>query len=1252
MPARYRVTALSTTLAAALSAALMLSTTSAQALSFTPVTAQPESPVIRQLVAIDGDHLVAVAAGGQLFESLDGGVRWSRFGVALGRQVTELAYGGGVYYANTFTSSAIADSGVFASSDGGATWRAFNSGLPTEFGTYNLGIGNLVADAQYVYVGANSSSNQGIYRSAHGDTASWSLVHGLSSGRDAVLVRTATSLCLWSPQNYRFGVEYSLDSGTTWIQGSGFGYPAPGDFSNNPAPTAISGVALSADGTRLYANNVGNARLYRSDDGCKTFSSTAPASFSTIDPPRALGLSLAGVLYAAGSSGKLLSSSDAGSTFSDASGVDYQAQTGRSISAFVRSGEGLLFGTNGDGVFGVTRGGFRRANGGFAISSINALGFDATGLIALVSGSGLHQLSADMAQRPPNTGLDLGNGRSLVVDGDAIYVNATNSLYRSTDAGVSFSRADGGIADIQNNPAFGPAIVGSDLFVGVSGKLYRSTDRGSSWSATSATLPANSRIASLTAVGGALLAIVNEFSTPKGVYRSTDGGATLTLANNGISLSPSSFDTRLNRFYTLPSGVYVQTTNSALYRTTDAGASWSSFATAGLPTASFAITALTEDANGTLYLSYAGPDGADVYYKGANATSWTRDRSGLPRSTPRSSWGTALVADANGLRIAVQDAGLYRSDLAPATPPPAAPDTVPNAFTFTDQNNVATNTLVTSNEVTISGIDAATSVSIGDIGEYSINGGAFTRTTGTLVNGDKLRVRHSSSINGGEAVVSVVIVGGIEGRFTSRTAQAPAPDTTPDAFDFADVVDALPDTDVHSLAQTISGINTPTSIRCSGCTYSVNGSAFTNADGSVRNGDVVTLSVRSSAQYSTSVSSSVTIGNLSDAFSVRTRQQPDVPPPADTTPDAFSFPEQTGVEPGSVITSAAIIIAGIEAPAGISIDTGEYSINGAAFTSANGNVARGDSVRVRHTAASGNSARTVTTLGIGGVNGNFVSTTRAVTPPPADSTPDAFSFASIRNAPANTPVSSQSIVISGINVAAPISVSGGEYRIGDGAFTSAPGEVQNGESVSLRVQSAAAGLSKTATLSIGSVSANFTVSSANATPPTDNRSAIVSDANGRAVSITTNSGKLVDARFVALPSEAPADQIFASGAFGFAIEELAPGATVQVAIKLPTGTQPQHYYKYGPEAGDATPHWYRFDAATGPGAQFAGDTVILTLVDNGPGDSDPTPGRIADPGAPSRDGPKGSGGAFGLWSLLLLAPALLRRRRATNASVA
>jgi hypothetical protein len=45
------------------------------------------------------------------------------------------------------------------------------------------------------------------------------------------------------------------------------------------------------------------------------------------------------------------------------------------------------------------------------------------------------------------------------------------------------------------------------------------------------------------------------------------------------------------------------------------------------------------------------------------------------------------------------------------TPAPPA-DTTPDAFSFTDETNASLNTLYTSNTITISGINAAASVSI------------------------------------------------------------------------------------------------------------------------------------------------------------------------------------------------------------------------------------------------------------------------------------------------------------------------------------------------------------------------------------------------------------------------------------------------------------------------------------------------------------------------------------------------------------
>lgn len=101
----------------------------------------------------------------------------------------------------------------------------------------------------------------------------------------------------------------------------------------------------------------------------------------------------------------------------------------------------------------------------------------------------------------------------------------------------------------------------------------------------------------------------------------------------------------------------------------------------------------------------------------------------------------------------------------------------------------------------------------------------------------------------------------------------------------------------------------------------------------------------------------------------------------DTTPNAFTFSDQADVSLSTVIVSNAIAVAGIEAAAAISVSGGEYSVNGAAFTSASGTVNDGDSVRVRHTSSSANSTAVNTILTIGGVSDTFTSTTLAAQGP-------------------------------------------------------------------------------------------------------------------------------------------------------------------------------------------------------------------------------------------------------------------------------
>jgi NAD-dependent dihydropyrimidine dehydrogenase PreA subunit len=57
-----------------------------------------------------------------------------------------------------------------------------------------------------------------------------------------------------------------------------------------------------------------------------------------------------------------------------------------------------------------------------------------------------------------------------------------------------------------------------------------------------------------------------------------------------------------------------------------------------------------------------------------------------------------------------------------------------------DQTGVALNTVITSNAITVAGINTAASISITG-GAYAINGGAYTGESGTVSNGETVTVQ-------------------------------------------------------------------------------------------------------------------------------------------------------------------------------------------------------------------------------------------------------------------------------------------------------------------------------------------------------------------------------------------------------------------------------------------------------------------------------------------------------------------------------
>jgi hypothetical protein len=100
---------------------------------------------------------------------------------------------------------------------------------------------------------------------------------------------------------------------------------------------------------------------------------------------------------------------------------------------------------------------------------------------------------------------------------------------------------------------------------------------------------------------------------------------------------------------------------------------------------------------------------------------------------------------------------------------------------------------------------------------------------------------------------------------------AGSPDTIPDPFTFTDQTGVGLSQTITSNTIPVSGITCASAISITGGTYSINGGSYTSVSGAVNNGDTVTVRQTSSGSYSTTTTATLTIGGVSDTFSVTTQ---------------------------------------------------------------------------------------------------------------------------------------------------------------------------------------------------------------------------------------------------------------------------------------------------------------------------------------------------------------------------------------------
>ncbi len=295
-----------------------------------------------------------------------------------------------------------------------------------------------------------------------------------------------------------------------------------------------------------------------------------------------------------------------------------------------------------------------------------------------------------------------------------------------------------------------------------------------------------------------------------------------------------------------------------------------------------------------------------------------------------------------------------------------AQDVSPNTFSFAIEDSAPLNSYVTSQPITITGISSRTPIAVSN-GFYSINNEPFTSASGSIAAGQTLRLQTLSADTPATTVTMQVVVGDQIQSFNVTTDEAEA---SINSFDFFDQSAQPLETTIFSNRVTLTDITEPTTISIESAEYSLDGGdTFTSNSGTVNANQTIQLRMISANTPETIKTAYITIGDVTDTFSVVTEA-------IDTLPNAFELISEQdidpdNVEPNSLITTTPIVIEGINTTALVTISGGEYSIDGGQFTRGTSLATRGQSIQVRLTSASTPQTITYTTLSIGDYSTTF-----------------------------------------------------------------------------------------------------------------------------------------------------------------------------------------------------------------------------------------------------------------------------------------
>lgn len=514
------------------------------------------------------DSILFVATSGGVYRSVDNGLTWGvlNLGVVT-NSFSCMATMDSIIYIGTNGSLAVADDGIFKSSDLGVTWSKCRIGKIDQMQPFG---NKLFINATG---GIFSSNDQGI---------SWS-----GMGTPIVDHMAATSNLLFGCE-YGVGVYSRQVSDTTWTplltngitdldfksiaaQDSVLCLATTGDFFislnqgntwNHPTNSGIINAPITSlliDSNLIFgASAVG---LIRSSDNGASWDTVLNSDISTIKKEN-------GYLFA-GTPDGLLKSIDRGVTWSTL----YSVYSPSAIKCLANMDSIIIAGISNTVYFSNNNGqswNSSNINGG----NINCLlSIDSTLYVGTTSSNtgifkgNLH----DTSWTAINNGLGNKNINTLIHSGGIIYAGTANGLFSSSDSGLTWiSLTISNALPYKNISAI--VVDGQQIFVGTTNGIYVTQNNGTNWNLSGNGLPLATKIMSLAIKDSLLFAGTFGY----GVFISSDHGTTWLPSNSGL---PGTY-IYVRLMCVINSNIFISLTSQSnsslgvLYMSTDNGTSW------------------------------------------------------------------------------------------------------------------------------------------------------------------------------------------------------------------------------------------------------------------------------------------------------------------------------------------------------------------------------------------------------------------------------------------------------------------------------------------------------------------------------------------------------------------------------------------------------------------------------------------------------------------------------------------------------